>query len=1478
MDTSSNLSHKEVTPHQCFDRITAIFKKPLSYEQAKRYIGQCLELADYDLTVIENAAQACVQEGKTTIPVLLKHLKNRKSQPADQEADGQFKMQILEDPKEEPAHAPETTGNDVVLNENHINGAAEHIAGANSPKENRPPVPIDEAFAPYLSTLFPYQKLLIDDIKKFGKDSDSRVTIMNPPTSIGKTYLIPAIAYEAHKHGCKLVYSCSTRASIQEVHKAFASGTLRDYYMGTDLETGTRKLLLIPSIKDAYINFLKPVIPKPKNKKAETAMSEPEIAEYLQHCTSQDVDSLVEVLITHDKKPGNVRIRQIYGMNAYEKIKKILTDMESGIVFSQDYAEQMDRDFSSAASAIGAILHGIYRSILKQCEDSEIGLTREDYRILAKRRMLVQYPWVGKLYPGFLYDFADVVLLTNRKLTANIDPIGISRGSMIAPVVGVDNHHWVLVDEVDRFCSDLLGDAIDRATRGRVDLKELICMIRLSIRALLEYHADDPESSKLIADPRMLPEGEAEQEQIRKALLALVHTIDTNDQKYDFIISQNRAMSYEPDVDADGPMLVPAMTVDRSHAHLIMPGYRAKKGKNQEGETVTQLILRTSAEDNRTRILKMETPAGAESESSELLYEDWCRDTFKIVTMFLPIVRKLCLFYINNFPGTTQEVAQRAVCERLTLRGAYGAYIRANLLRPWSTSVSGNHFYAHGLTWNLMDTHNALQTEINVETCNGFPDYLFANLCLNSQKAILCSATAGMKSLTMPDVQYVLKAIAGHDDDERKMEMERQRAENAKDTDDHTARQDPDDMPEFMSKDPDSLLYTMENIPKASAMLQEKRNKEYNATDFVFEYYDRTAKDPNTHPKADPACCGDVERYEEITGLKLSEQDQQNYSVCNLAFACFAMDAMLKHQIPVLLVYASPLPKKEEVQDGSCYTMSRLEEAKEAILAKHGKTGMKFKIERMDASSDKEIKREPNEYVIVLSAYSSTGAGSNITIQTKLKNGLTPPEDLRGVCCDDITNLIPGPQKRDLWDARIRYGMTATYYFYKTGELESQKYKDDEIARQKCMSAVMQHLYHGHHGGRSVLERCLTPGQEGKFKKDAFSDDPRSPFKETQRKILLQAVNRVERGRNSGEGKRLICLSNTLVEKAGISEDSYRDAAYPGCLFGYALNQIAAAQNAKIQNPNRVELELLNRCYMEKNIKNRETVNHILNQIQKAKEDGTLGLNPELVAKYERLRLAYFTGGYGDNPDIRQVCYYTEDPGFMSRYAVQIPQSDDDRERIEGARLLPIGEVRYPCDVRCRPDDMGPYGALEYHEARGWLGEGWQDDFKEVLPYLDEIRTHGYKYLPFVNMHDINVGLIYERMFCAVNRPGGVYHIGYPVIPYDTDLLEDFDLRYAGTHVVIDIKGYRTNREPTTPKKFMAKIKRYENKYGCRPVVLFINMVSGQGVNSDMQKFRHFTYLNGFADFGKTDLENSASFLKRRLALRALCDAHRMSD
>lgn len=1444
---------------QCFHRVTDIFDLPLDFEHSRRHLEDCLELAD-NMETVEKAAQECKKAGKASIPALKKYLrthrKNDESTDFCIEADGQFSIRIEN-------HTSEEVVEDEKKSSTPKTKAVVSTAAI-------PRISIEEAFAPYFDTLYDYQNLLIDDLKQFGTDPLSRLTIFNPPTSIGKTYMIPAIAFLAHQNGCKLVYSCSTRTSIREVHKEFITGTLRQYYMNPDPETGCKKLLLIPSIKDSYINFLKSVLRKPEN-----LMDNPDDATYLPVCTQKDVDDLMSFLKKYDKANNKSR-----GVNALDNIPKALDALGDEHSLPQGYKEAMEQTFNSLASDIRSILHHTYLSILDQCKNHDAAVDQAELQLLAKKKMLIKYPWVGKLYPGFLFDFAEVILVTNRKLTVAIDPIGISRGSMVAPTMNADKNYWILVDEVDQFCSDLLSEPIDRAMRVYTDLKELLCMIGAhSLTAILQYDKETPDRSVLIADPSMLPDKEERKEKLRKQIIDLRQEIDAFDEKYSHCLTQNRAMWYDFDTDADGSMIVPTLAVDKTTVRLIMPESKKKKQKDREVETTTRLILRNSDSDNRLRILQKEIPLGEENTVEEPLYTEWCREASLCLHHFLIIVRQLCNSKEEKSPELRQELAREFVCERLGLRGVQGRYIRENILQHWSTSVSWDHFYAYGITWNLMDTHNPMQTEINIESCNGFPDFLFANLVLNSKKAILCSATAGMKSLPMPDVHYTLNALAKHADDERAMNQEREKGKMEETngqqdmfdgTDDNTVVHP---NAEIAPTDPNTFLYVMKSIPKASAMLQEKRSKEYDHVDLVFEQYDRVPKNPNKHPKALLDCLADVERYEEMTGIPLCEADQKDFSIRNLAFACFAIESMLKNKLHTAIVYATRLPRSG-IDPDVCYTMPRCEQAKEAILARLGLKGIHFTIKRMDANSEKTIVRDPDEYVLVLSAYSSTGAGSNITVQTRSENGsVTTPVDLAGVYCDNVTNIIPGPQSSDERNVRIRCAMEIAYLVRKSAELMAQQYEGDSLRQNGCFNTAMLALYYAHPGGRSILGTCLTPGLAGVFTKDIFVDEPFSPLKETQRKTVLQAVNRIERG-HVGEDRILLCMSDTLIKNAGISEEAYRNTAYPGHLFGYALKQIAAQAKPDVPFKDQDELERLNRCYMDANIHNRKTIDHIMDQIGRSKEAG--GVNPELAARYERLRKVAFSCGYGDNPDIRVLFHHAAEPGLTNRYAVQKGSGEKSREQIDKARLYPIEEAASPCDVRCRPNHMGPYGALQYHAERKWLGNGWQTYFAEVLPFMDEIMEHGYKYLPYANMHDVNIGMIYERMFLAASCTGGAYDIGYPVVPYDEELLEDFDFRYAGTHVVIDIKGYAVGRKPTTPDKITQKIKRYQAKYGRKPVVLFINMMSGDGVNSRFEPHRYFTYINGFSDTAKTDLDNELIFADRRNALRALCDANRI--
>lgn len=1447
---------------QCFRKVAQIFGLSLDFERTRRHLEDCLKLADDPEMVVE-AAKKCKKAGKANIPALKKYLRTHQESGAndepnrfDIEADGQFKICIEEHGTEEIAEEIPTLPTE----------AEENTVGATIPK-----ISIEEAFAPYFSTLYDYQNLLVDDLKQFGADPSSRLTIFNPPTSIGKTYMIPAIAFLAQQNGCKLVYSCSTRTSIREVHKEFVTGALRQYYMSPDPETGSKKLLLIPSIKDGYINFLKSRLRDPGK-----LMDDPDDALYLPVCTRKDVDDLEVFLVKYDKLEQKSK-----GIHAFNNIIKALDALGEANELPQGYKEAMEQTFTSLASDIRQILHRTYLLILKQCKQNSIAISQGELKLEAKKKMLKKYPWVGKLYPGFLFDFAEVVLMTNRKLTVPIDPIGISRGSMVAPTLGADKSYWVLVDEVDQFCSDLLSEPIDRAMRVYTDLKGLLSVISAhSLPALLKYNEIDPEQSQLIADPSMLPDSQEQREKLLKDIIRLRQDLDAFDEKYSHCLKQNRAMWYDCDTDADGSMMVPTLAVDKTSVHLIMPEIKKKKQGDQEIETTTRLILRDSNEDNRLKILQKEVPVGGEDAADERLYTEWCHEASLCLHDFLKIVRLLCNSKEDNSPEMSQGRAREEVCKRLTLLGIQGEYIRENILQHWSTSVGWDHFYAYGVTWNLMDTRSSMQTEINIESCNGFPDFLFANLVLNSRKAILCSATAGMKSLSMPDVHYTLNALAKHTDNAEAMNRERKNMDDgwqqySFDSADEIAMAKPET--EILRTDPDMFLYTMESIPKASAILKEKRDQEYSHTDLVFERYDRIPKDASKHPKAKPELLADIERYEELTGLLLTEKEQQDYTIGNLAFACFAMESMLRNDLDAAIVYETRLPKKDN-EDHICYTMERCEQAKQAILAKLGMTGLQFRLERMDTNAGKMITRNPGERVLVLSAYGSTGAGSNIATQMRLgmnSNNVAASTDLSGVYCDSVTNIIPGPQPEDDRDTRIRKAMESTYLVRKSGELMAQQYKGDIIRQRGCLNDALKALYYTHPGGRSILGICLAPGSKGNFSKDIFPDEAFSPLKETQRKTVLQAVNRIERGHIGGK-RILLCMSDTLIQNAGISEEAYCSTAYPGHLFSYALKQISAHSVTEVPFKDRAELDRLNRSYMEHNIQNCETIAGIMRDIRRSKEGN--GVSRELAARYERLRKAAFTCGYGDNPDIRNFFYCVDAANLTGRYALRKGSGEKDKDQIEQARLYPIEEVSHPCDVRCGPDDMGPYGALKRHAERNWLGEDWQVYFAEVLPYLNEIMEHGYKYYPYANVHDINIGMIYEQMFLAASCHGGVYDIGYPVIPYDEDLLEDFDFRYAGTHVVIDVKGYAVGRQPTTPDKITKKMKRYRAKYGCDPLVLFINMMSGPGVNSRLAPHRYFTYINGFSDTDKTDLDNELSFADRRNALRALCDAHRIQN
>ena len=56
---------------QCFHKVSRIFGLSLDFEQSRRHLEDCLELAD-NMETVEEAAKECKKIGKTNIPALKK--------------------------------------------------------------------------------------------------------------------------------------------------------------------------------------------------------------------------------------------------------------------------------------------------------------------------------------------------------------------------------------------------------------------------------------------------------------------------------------------------------------------------------------------------------------------------------------------------------------------------------------------------------------------------------------------------------------------------------------------------------------------------------------------------------------------------------------------------------------------------------------------------------------------------------------------------------------------------------------------------------------------------------------------------------------------------------------------------------------------------------------------------------------------------------------------------------------------------------------------------------------------------------------------------------------------------------------------------------------------------------------------------------------------------------------------------------------
>lgn len=1404
-----------------------------------RQIEECILLAKEDVDVLITAVEECVSCGKRNIPSIKKYLKDigRKTKKKAVTSD-ETKPSVPVHPVQMCFNFEES-GNVTVVEGVKKKEEKEEKNEKNERKDMLSMIyrgiSLDEAFAGSDEMLRPYQPMLISDFEAFAKDEKSKMTIFNPTTSIGKTYLIPMVARIAIKNGSRLIYSCSTIASINEVYKEFAADRFKGYFTQRDPVCGWQKCLLIPALQQGLENFLSKDLsyePNLDNKDA------------LPRCTKKDINALKNFLEEMNKQESKESKRK----SIYENLVEIFNDMhwltesERPIRNVEETLKKDKKDLEVCEKCIRDLLYRKYQEYMDACKKMKVLV--KDVKIVAKENLLRDMPWVGKMYPGVLYDHAEVVLVTNKKLSHSIDPVFKMHGKFLSPEKEDGREkNWVLVDEVDQFCDNLLSDSTENSFKIRTGLIRLLQTIYQStMTRMLDINQKDIDASVLKIDRELCFDSDKRQEEFTKDLIELYKDFKSFDKEY-FSCLTKTEIRYNPTRESDGGMSVPSIIVDENHAHLINRYSHAKNDK----ATNHDLVLQTSPTgDAYSEIVVKAKPVNADMNNKETeedyLFTKFCQESSVLLRRFIALIRRLCDNYQRRDGDMETDEARRNVCGRFKLYESQQKYVIANMLDRLDNSVPWDHFYAYGFTWNMIDASNNLETQIMVTSCNNLPDSKFATLVLNSKKTILCSATANLKSQSMPDVNYVAREIVTQAEKMQELEYEKNLQES---------------FPVSAALTEADVVFKMPHIQEASDLLKKERERQYADVQKHAVLYDREGRASFFRKEYNyPESKADAELFMALTGIQLEREERENYGIQSLAFATFAMDTMVSKGIHTGIVYSSRLPEKLSENKNKnyvprMYSEKRCREAARAIEKKYGLPENSFEVIRFDTKSDKNIVMKPGHYLLLLSAYRSTGAGSNISVRFEDGEHLSEKRDIASVFCDDYTNIIAGSDPGNTEDEKTEIAMQAVYYARKQYELIAQTANNEDIKNS------LYHTWAARTYG--LILPCIQRG-DPRFKRDLYENKAFSVAKETIRKSVLQAVNRIERG-HVGERVTCICLSDTLINKGGIHIASYRDTNL-GYLFENALKKLDSMKNTNEETIS--SLIKLNAVYMDKNRRNRKMIENLVKGIERAKKNEE-NLSA-LSEKYDEIRRIACTGGWGENIDAYTFFSGADSDKLRDHYMVKRGTVGSDERMIDEARLVPVGSWD-AFDIRPAMQD------LRATENNGWLGNGWEEDFKDTLPYRENMEKYGYKFLPYPNMHDIFIGAFYENLFFGISRPNGVYHIDNAVLPFHECLKEDFDFYFEGTHVVIDVKRYRASREPSNRKKLEKKIKRYEKKFGRKPVVVFLNMASKEGANQEIEDYGNgIIIIHAFSDPSLSKEENEHFFMKVRRKLRELCE------
>jgi hypothetical protein len=605
---------------------------------------------------------------------------------------------------------------------------------------------------------------------------------------------------------------------------------------------------------------------------------------------------------------------------------------------------------------------------------------------------------------------------------------------------------------------------------------------------------------------------------------------------------------------------------------------------------------------------------------------------------------------------------------------------------------------------------------------------------------------------------------------------------------------------------------------------------------------------------------------------KKSESTQWSYIIYKLEqlkYAAYAMDLMIEKNASTGLFFEGGFPKQDTrtnsiAINGNTYTENNILDIAEAIAEKHGleKDAIIPRFVKV-SNIDNELKTlmegvPEGKHVLFITAYESLGTGMNPSYR-KIVNGVLEEDvyDFDAIFCDRITNIVPTtPDADNSFDDRLKISAEYQYDAIKQGLLEDNKpgYNSSRI-----WSSLPYNL-----------EKILN-GQEW-AEQDLYKDDKTSPVRTSIAAKILQAISRKDRGKKLGNAV-IVSITSELAEQLPSWKALYEDVP-TGIMFDHV---IATADHYVQTHLFEVQKELSDKDrdliegYTVENTKHFSQIQNILHEISKAKSEGR-PVPENVINHYNNIRRAAmglgYDGDYGFYTKAKTADKWRSCLGLQDK---SVPAESQDMSQMQNAYLTnaPKNKATMNQIGETLIDD------LRFYVKRELISENSFDRFRVFMEHKEDIRKNGPLYPFFAETYWICHGAFYEEIAQALSEKGGYLYNGYDLtadVPARN--FEDFDLRYAGTNVFVDVKGFSASRSTGLKKTFDEKLSRLPEKCA----VVFLNTRT-QGrkpsiMESDMMMGREILWIHGLGTYTEREEDTRDRMDLVKAALTKLCDKY----